>query len=200
MGARLSILPDPLFAGLKPALADRLARVAATIQPDNFASLMDPLMRQVLDEGFAGARAHEGTVWLLDESEEHLVPAYNTGPNSQQIVGQFRQPLSAGLICMVFATEQAFLENDVSRNTRQSKRLDELLGVQTYALIAVPFCFLNACRGVISCVQLQRPDASPADSPGFHAPHLVRVQRTASVLARLLELRLLGDTIGWTSE
>lgn len=200
MGARLSILPDPLFAGLNGALTERLGRVAATVQPDNLGSLLDPLMRQVLEEGFAEARAHEGTVWLLDASEENLVPAYNTGPNAEQIVGKFRQPLSSGLICMVFATEQAFLENDVPGNTQQSKRLDEMLGWQTLALIAVPFSFLKSCRGVVSCVQLKRPGAPSPDSPGFQPAHLARVQRTATVLSRLLELRLLSDTVGWKSE
>src|ERR1044071_5937458 len=133
MSKRLNLLPDPAFADLKPVLWERLERVAATIQPEQLGSLLDPLMRQILDQGFTQAGAHEGTLWLVDPAGEHLVPAYNTGPPPGEIVGKFKQPLNAGLICMVFASEQPFLENDVWKNTAQSKLLDSRLQVQTCA-------------------------------------------------------------------
>src|SRR5262249_36878765 len=154
---RVSSLPDPAFEQLRPMLAERLDRLGSSIRPEQFASLLNPLMRQVLEKGFADAGADEGTVWLLDEAGENLVPAYNNGPQASQFVGRFKQPLKAGLICMVFASEQPFMENEVWKNSRQSKLLDTQLQVRTWAMIAVPFYFLGTCRGVISCVQLKRP-------------------------------------------
>jgi hypothetical protein len=199
MSARWNLVPDPRFVELRGALQERLAQVATSVQPDNFASLLDPLARQVLHDGFAEAGAHEGTIWLLDSAAKHLVPAYNTGPNSEKMVGKFRQPLNSGLICMVFASEQGIVENDVSHNAQQSKLLDKLLHVQTCSLIAAPLHFLKGCRGVVSCVQLKTPKSKGPDPAGFQFGDLTTIQRTAALFAQLIELRLLSSAVGWTA-
>jgi hypothetical protein len=198
MNSRLNVLPDPAFVDLKTLLAERLERVATGIRPEQFGSVLDPLMRQTLERGFAEAGAHEGTVWLLEEGGDFLVPAWNSGPNAARLVGQFKQPLSAGLICMVFSSEQPFLENEVWKNSKQSKLLDSLLQVQTAAMIAVPFYFLRACRGVVSCVQLKPSKAGEAEPPGIRPEHLAHVQRATALLSRLVELKLLSQTVGWS--
>lgn len=205
MNARLNILPDPAFLNLKAVLSERLERIAATLQPEQFGSLLDPLMRQTMEHGFAEACADEGTVWLLDAAGEFLVPAWNTGPNAEKLVGKFKQPLNAGLICMVFSSEQPFLENEVWKNSRQSKLLDSMLEVQTSAMVAVPFYFLRACRGVVSCVKLDKPSAESGrsateagNSNGFRPEHLSHVQRATAVLSQLVELKLLSCTVGWS--
>lgn len=198
--ARVKILPEQGFVELRPMLAEKLERLAASIGPAQFGSLLTPLMRQVLAHGFQDAMADEGTVWLLDESNEHLVPAYNTGPQAAEWVGRFKQPLNQGLICMVLATEQPFLENEVWKNGRQSKLLDTQLQVQTWSMIAVPFYFLRACRGVVSCVQLKRDGASQPEPPGFSPGHLERVQLAAALLSRLTEFEFLSGAVGWTSD
>ena len=199
MNTRWNIVPDPRFAELQGVLQERLAAIGNTIQPENFASLIDPLVRDVLQRGFAEAGAHEGSIWLPDGEGKNLIPAYNSGPDAEKIVGKFRQPLDEGLICMVFASEQPIVENEVYKNAQQSKLLDERLQVQTYALIAVPFHFLKACRGVISCVQLKRDGPNKLDVPGFQFAHLSAIQRTAALVAQLIELRVLGSTVGWSS-
>src|SRR5215467_4479283 len=102
--SRLNILPDPAFQELKAALSERLERIAGSLQPEQFGSLLDPLMRQTIEHGFAEARANEGTVWLLDQASEYLIPAWNTGPNANKLVGKFKQPLNAGLISMVLSS------------------------------------------------------------------------------------------------
>lgn len=200
MSPRRNIVPEPRFVALKSKLAERLAGAGAGVRPENFAALLDPLMRQVLQQGFDEVKADEGTVWLLDEAGQHLVPAYNTGPHAARLVGKFQQPLGAGLICMVFANEQPFMENEVQRNAQQSKLLDSLLGLETHALIAVPFHFLNACRGVISCVQLKPPGPGHPDPAGFDPAAVHSIQRAATVVSRLVELRLIASTIGWTTD
>ena len=197
MTTRLTILPDPRFAELQAGLSERLQLVGASVQADNFASLLDGMMRDVLAEGFEDVAADEGTVWLVDHAGEYLVPAYNNGPQAEQFVAKFRQPLKAGLVCMVFANEQPFLENEVTRNARQSKLLDELLGVQTEALMVVPFYLLQRCRGVVSCVRLSRRGQPGPTQAKFRPADLGSLQRTATLLSRLLEYRLLGETVGW---
>jgi hypothetical protein len=198
--ARLNILPDPAFLELRSVLSERLGRVGDRIYPSEFSSMLDPLMREELDHGLREARADEGTVWLLDESRKNLVPGFNSGPRSRDLVGKFKQPLNAGLICMVFAGEQPFLENEVGKNSQQSKLLDTMLGTRTCAMIAVPFYFLQACRGVISCVQLQPPGSTRPEPPGFGPEALAAIQRTSALLTELIEYRLLSQTVGWASD
>ncbi|HEX5219995.1 MAG TPA: GAF domain-containing protein [Verrucomicrobiae bacterium] len=191
MPTRHKLLPEPALADLKSDLWERMSRIGDELHAAQFGRLIDPLLRQLLEQGFKEAAADEGTVWLVDAAEEFLEPAFNTGRQAERIVGQFKQPLNSGLISMVFASEQSFLENDVARNTQQSKLLDTQLSIKTHALIAVPFHFLNACRGVVSCVQLKPNDPQSPQPPGFQTAHLATVQRTTALLAQLVEHRLL---------
>jgi len=107
--------------------------------------------------------------------------------------------LGSGIICMVFASQQPFLENEVSRNAQQSKLLDSRLQMQTHSMIAVPFHFLHDCRGVISCVQLKSP-GEEGEPPGFKPSHLVEVQRAAALISQLIEFRVLSRAVGWAAE
>ena len=200
MTARLNLLPEPAFEDLKPVLQERMTRLGAEVHAEQFTHLFDPLLQKILERGFAEAGAHEGTVWLVDAAGEFLEPAFNSGPQARQIVGHFKQPLGSGLISMVFATEQPFIENEVSHNAQQSKLLDSRLNVQTQALIAVPFHFLNACRGVVSCVHLKTPGVGAVNPSGFQPENLASVQSATALLARLIEYRLLSQIVGWNCE
>lgn len=196
----LNIALDPALETMTSALAGRLKRIGSSIRAAEFSRLLDPLVRQILHWGFAEVGADEGTVWLLDEAGENLEPAYNTGPDAEKIVGNFKQPLGSGLICMVLASEQPFLENDVCQNARQSKLLDSQLQKQTHAMIAVPFHFLHDCRGVISCVQLRPAGNAGQEPPGFQPGHLEDIQRTAAILSQMIEFRVLSQAVGWAAE
>jgi len=46
------------------------------------------------------------------------------------------QPLNAGIISMVFSTEEPFCENEIGRNKTQDPTLDRMLAVQTESMIA----------------------------------------------------------------
>jgi len=195
-GSRLTLLPDGNFAPLLPELKGRLAVAAKSITPGNFASLLDTTMRREIHMAFDQAGASEGTVWLVEDESRALVPAYNTGPNAQKIVNQFHQPLTSGLISMVYASEQPFLENEVFQNAKQDKSLDTSLNVQTYAMIAVPFYFLDACRGVISCIVLRQPGAAEPPVVRFDEAARLRVSHAATTMGRLIDYRVLQATLG----
>lgn len=195
MATRLAIVPEPRFESLAAALAERLSAVTASITPDNFASLTDALFLEMLRRGVEEVGGDEATLWLPDETGDHLVPACNTGPRAPELVGVFRQPLASGLVSLVFATEQPMLINAAHEDPRHSPLVDRALGQRTDALIAVPFSFLRAGRGVLSCVRLGA-GMSGAFAPG----HLGRLQRTSEVLGRLVELRVLGATVAWNTQ
>lgn len=197
MNTRLNILPDTALLRVRSDLAARLEQTGSDIHADQFGGYFDPLVREMFQNGITEAGAHEGTIWVRDKEGQFLVPTYNTGPQAGDFVGKFKQPLNSGIICMVFASEQPFIENDVTRSPSQSKLLDSLLGVETIALIAVPFYFLQTCRGVISCVQLRGAGRKLPDAPGFRQQNLSALQKNSGLMTRLVEHQFLSSVIGW---
>jgi hypothetical protein len=200
---RANFLPEQRFLPLRPALQEHLAKLGAAISPSNFLSICDEMLLKLLKETFARIGADEGSIWLLDQEKQHLVVAYNSGPNTAKIVG-FKQPLSKGIVSLVVASEHPFVENNVYENIKQDKALDEKLKKLTYAMVAVPLYFLSEVRGVISCVQLQDGEirngkAIPkGEKPrGFGPPELNTIQTIAAVVRDLIDYRLLGTAIGW---
>jgi hypothetical protein len=82
--------------------------------------------------------------------------------------------------------------------------LDKKLQKTTYAMVAVPFYFLNEVRGVISCVQLldvvvhEGEASATGETPaGFGPPELNAIQTIAAVVRDLIDYRLLGTAVGW---
>jgi hypothetical protein len=197
MNERFTLLPDQQFAALHDRLRERVSAAANVLDASTFADAFDPVMRGVLDDAFASVGAHEGTVWLADANQEHLIPAYNTGAHAAQLVNVFRQPLDRGLISMVFRNGQSFCENDVYRHADQDRTLDQSLHVLTCAMIAVPWYFAHAVRGVISCVQLKAADDAVPDPDGFSVDALHRIERSAAVLTRLMKHYLVATTVAW---
>src|SRR5436190_21931191 len=108
MNPRANFLPEPRFLPLRPALQEYLTKVGQAITPENFLSICDEVLLKVLRETFERISADEGSIWLLDSERKVLVAAFNTGPDSDKIVG-FRHPLNEGIISLVVASENAFI-------------------------------------------------------------------------------------------
>jgi hypothetical protein len=200
---RANFLPEPRFVPLRPALQEHLSKLGLAVTPENFLSICDEMLLKLLKESFERIGAHEGSIWLLDSEKQHLVVAYNSGPDTDKIMG-FRQSVTKGIVSMVVASEHPFVENNVYENIKHAKALDEKLKKMTYAMIALPFYFLNEVRGVISCVQLQdveirngKPVPKGEKPPGFGPPELNTIQTIAAVVRDLIDYRLLGTAVGW---
>jgi hypothetical protein len=200
---RANFLPEQRFVPLRPALQEHLSKLGTAITPENFLSICDEMLLKLLKETFDRIGANEGSIWLLDPEKQHLVVAFNSGPNTEKIMG-FKQPVSKGIVSMVVASEHPFVENQVYKNAKHSKTLDEKLHKTTYAMIAAPLYFLNEVRGVISCVQLLDVEihdgkAAPTGEtpPGFGPAELNAIQTIAAVVRDLIDYRLLGTAVGW---
>jgi len=192
---RLSLLPATAIAPFLPDLKKHLSAVAEGVTADNLSSLLDGVMTRLITGTFERIGASEGSIWLHDNTRNSLVMAFNTGSNAEALVGKFSQPLTAGIISMVFANEQGFVENHVFRNSQHDKTLDTKLRLRTESMIATPFYFLAACRGIISCVQLQQPNAHH-EARGFSEQDLLAVRHTATILGKLLDERILRIVVG----
>jgi hypothetical protein len=203
MAERPNFLPNEKFLALGNTLAGHLGQTAQNITPENFPGICDERIYQLLKDAFRRVRADEGSIWILDRAKEHLVIAYNSGDRSEEVTG-FKQPLREGIVGLVVASEQSFVETEVYKNARHSGKLDDKLSVTTYAMIVVPFYFLNECRGVISCVQLvkirreaDRPVAADPVPPGFDVHHLSIIQNVALTVRDLIDYHLLQISVGW---
>ncbi len=182
--------PDPELQLLTPRVAQHLHARGGLVDGPWLRSEQPRLARECLVAAFVHCGADEGTVWLLHDGA--LVPALNSGAHAARLIDTFRQPVSRGIIGMVAVTEQAYCENDVADDTRRDGTLDALLEVQTSAMMAVPFVFAGAVRGVVSCVQF----VQDAPRRGFAPAHLDQLEREVHVAGRLLDLALLDGLFG----
>ncbi len=189
---RFTVLPETRLKALRPEIEHWLREAAAQCCSGGFDELFDAAMRTLLSDCFRRIGADEGTVWLLDDHSEFLIPRYNSGPNAARFVGQHRQSVGTGMICMVLATEQSICENEVHRNTLQDTQLDEKLAVRTCAMLAVPLAFIGEIRGVVSCVQLTKASGDADAKPGFRPHHLATFESTVGIISRLVEARLIS--------
>ena len=196
MGGRLTVLNDDRLSALRPIVAARVRELAALAGEGAFDEFFDATMQAVLVQSLQQVRAHEGTVWLLDQSRSFLIPRFNNGPNAASFVGRFRQSLRSGMISMVVSTEQPICENEVHKNQQQDKSLDQELGVWTCAMLATPLYFAGELRGVVSAVQLKAAGSLEPDPPGFTAGDLNALELTATVLSRLVEQQFLSLALG----
>jgi len=192
---RLSLLPAAAILPFVPDLKKHLSAVAADITPENLTSVLDGTMTRLITGAFQRAGAQEGAIWLHDTHRNSLVMAFNTGPNAAVLVGKFSQPLTSGIVSMVFASEQPFLENEVFRNSRHDKTFDTQMHLRTESMVATPFYFLGACRGIVSGVQLQ-PAGAHERARGFGEHDLVALREAATILGKLLDERILRIVVG----
>ena len=195
MAATLHSVPPPAIAALRPAILAHM-RELGEHATSAFDSLFDSHLQNVLRGCLQRVGAHEGTAWLIDDSGEFLVPRFNTGAKSADFVGSFRQSLKSGMISMVVATELPICENNVCGDGRQDPTLDRKLGLETCAMLAVPFYFAGALRGIISGVQVREAGMNVPMPKGFSRDDLEALQCCAHVLSRLVEHRLLLATLG----
>lgn len=195
--SRLNILPDERFAEMRPELRARLLSVADAITPERFVSLCDGMVNYLLEQGRMALSADGALVWLLDPEQENLVPSYGLGESSQKLVLNHVQPLREGIVSMVMQSEQPFLENEVYKNEKHSKLVDQKLRQRTYAMVVVPFYFIKACRGVLSYVQVTEPGQEDAPPRGFGADDLITLQRTGAIITELIDYRILRETLSW---
>ena len=160
--------------------------------PSQLIGLIDSGALALLKEAFSQAGGCEGTVWLIDRQASELVACYNSGEESDLLVG-FRQPVGQGIISMVFTQQQPYCENDIEASVGHDDTLDRKIAKHTTAMIAVPFYFGFGLRGVISCVQLAE---APRAREGFRSADVETLARASNLLERLINGTLLTSLLG----
>lgn len=147
------------------------------------------LLRELLARSAQRVHSDNTALWLA--SEDHLDPVLGSGPHADHFVGTFRQPLDRGIVSFVFASGQPVCENAISQNPQHSPLLDQRLGIQTDAMIAVPLVVDGEMTGVITCVHT-RPAESQDTPSAFHSADMNEFEFAAACLGRLFEASLLA--------
>jgi hypothetical protein len=192
-GERLTLLPDPRLTSVAPLLEERLEMTGRHVAAENFASLLDSLMKRMLADAFEDAKAHEGLVWLLEPGGQELTVAWQTGPATRDWIGT-RMP-ATGLHGLVLASQQPHCANQLYSNPQHDRELDRRLGGVLCAEIIVPFYIARQLKGVVAALQIKPGDAAP-DPPGFDPEALEEIELLSTSLGRLLDYRLLCLALG----
>ncbi|MGA2656921.1 MAG: hypothetical protein ABSH34_05305 [Verrucomicrobiota bacterium] len=176
-------------------LAQHIAECAREINSGNFLSILPQGGEMLLRHLFWMVKAAEGTVWILNEEQTHLVPVLNTGPKAALMLASVTQPLTAGCISLSFATGQAFVENRMQEHPKIDRTTDRKLGEITVAMMAAPLRILGQLRGIVSCVILaqQKPERLDAS---FSEKDLELFTFYVQVFGQLLDCHLVSRTLG----
>lgn len=142
------------------------------------------LAGEILRRSCAQIGCANSALWLADG--DHLVPVLGHGPHAQEFIGKYRHSLNEGIISMVHASGQPFCENGISANPNHSSRLDDMLGIRTDAMIAMPVTTRGNIAGVITFVHTSAA-GDPGQPTAFSAQDMAEGEFAAAVTGRILD-------------
>ncbi len=145
----------------------------------------------LLRDAVHSAGGDEGALWLVDDIKRELRPCFSTGSHIEIFLKEIRQPLSAGLISMVFFTENSICESDVGARKEYSPLVDLQLGAKTRAMIAIPVFFAQRCRGVFSTVLFEKENEEEIKD-SFRQVDFDTLSRAAALWSELMDSQLAG--------
>lgn len=145
----------------------------------------------LLREAVRFVGADEGALWLVDDLKRQLRPCFSTGSRLEIFLKEIRQPLSAGLISMVFFTENSICESDVGARKEYSPLVDLQLGAETRAMIAIPVFFAQRCRGIFSAVLFDKENEKEIKD-SFRQVDFDTLSRAAALWSELMDSQLAG--------
>lgn len=148
----------------------------------------------MLRDAVVASGADQGALWLVDDWKHELRPCFSSAADSEMFVQEIRQPLSSGLISMVFFTEDAICEAHVGSRSEYCSDIDERLGARTQAMVAIPIFFAQRCRGIFSAV-LFSSGASLNRKEAFLTADFDILSQAASVWSAQMDSQLSGLAI-----
>jgi len=145
----------------------------------------------LLRDAVKSVDAADGALWLVDDVARELRPRFSIGEHSDILLNEIRQPLSSGLISMVFFTENSICEAEVGRRSEYCSDVDSRLGSKTKAMIAIPVFFAQRCRGVFSAVLFEQPGETTRKN-AFLPADFETLSQAASLWSELMDSQLAG--------
>jgi len=118
--------------------------IASTLQ-------LDPLLDTIMELGMKVMDAEGCSVLLIDEKEKKLQFAAASGAKKEEIK-KLSLDMGEGVAGWVVQNDQPLLIDDVSKDARFSKRVDEILGQETKSLICIPLKVKQKIIGVMEVI------------------------------------------------
>lgn len=112
---------------------------------------LDPLLDKIMELGMNVMDAEGCSVLLVDEKEKKLQFVAASGAKKEE-VKKLSLDIGEGVAGWVVQNDQPLLIEDVSRDTRFSKRVDESLRQETKSLICVPLKVKERIIGVMEVI------------------------------------------------
>jgi len=120
-------------------LINLIAKISSTLDQDQILSLIIDQARDLLN-------AEASSLFLLDEENTHLV-LHLTKDVHKTTLPPLRIPADTGFIGHVVSTGEPVCVKDVSKDKRHYDGIDDVSGVQTKSLLAVPLRVPNVVLG-----------------------------------------------------
>lgn len=112
---------------------------------------LDPLLDKIMELGMNVMDAEGCSVLLVDEKEKKLQFVAASGAKKEELK-KLSLDIGEGVAGWVAQNDQPLLIEDVSRDTRFSKKVDESLGQETKSLICVPLKVKERTIGVMEVI------------------------------------------------
>jgi len=187
---RLVIVPDEKFEPLASTLKGRLSAVAGELKSEHFAGLMNELCRRVL-LGFVRNRSdQELLLWGCSDGPFRV--AWTSLPPESEVLNIVTAARDAGLPARVRESGQPATQTAGELQAGAWTNLEERRGRALDSMVASPVFVFDKCPAVLSLASYRTGGEPRIPS---HAD-LVDLTETASLLARLIEDRLVRACLG----
>ncbi|HKA56388.1 MAG TPA: sigma-54-dependent Fis family transcriptional regulator [Candidatus Binatia bacterium] len=150
----------------------------STVEPDD-------LLRVLLESATRLFAVEACSIGLIDVAKQQLAFVFAVGGAK---VEEFRIPLEQGIGGWVARTGQGAISNDVARDSRWFRGVDQQTGFQTQSILCVPLKQHDEIIGVVEAINTTNPEGfTPADLQllmafgGLAATALTRAKVFASV-------------------
>lgn len=167
------------------ALVEIVSRLTTTLERDE-------LLRRIMNYACELLAVEAASIWLIDQKRNDLV-LHIAGGKDQERVESLRVPRGQGIIGYVIETGETVVVNDVQRDHRFYKRLDQQSGFQTRAILCVPLraprIVLGGERGEVEGRIIGGAQAlNPRNGQPFSAEDITLFQTLASQAATVIRL------------
>jgi hypothetical protein len=197
LSGNLDVMAVSLLEEFGGTLRRQMKRSADELWNGRFDRLLTPVVRAQLKHGMEQAECDGLAIYLLDDSQEALLPVYRqqaSGPDGAGLA-EIAESASVrkGVPMMVCASGQPICDNGVQRNPYWGREIDALFDSPARDLIVTPLRFAGRLRGVIAFVRSEaHAKTSGSSAHNFNAANLV-----ASTLEPLIDHHLASMILRW---
>ncbi len=167
--------------------ADELALINQATHAVSSTLNLKTVLQTIMSQAIQVLQVEAGSVMLLDETTGNLVFAAAAGPSGERLPGT-QVPLDSSIAGQAVRAGHALMITDAQHDERLYRAVDNLSGLTTQNLLAVPLQARGKTIGVLEVINKLGGEFSPADLALLEA--LAGPAATAIENARLYEAAL----------